>query len=624
MAEPFPAALAHDLVVIGGTPAGIACAVRAAREGLGVLLVHHTAHLGGMPANGLGVWDTRYERRRAPLYDEVRAGILAHYRDTYGADSAQFRAALPGAQGHTNGRFEPHVAERVFTGLVEREARITVVLSHHPVAADRDGATLRGVTFAAMAGPERFHATARVFADCSYEADLFPLAGIPYRVGRESRAEHAEPHAGGIFMAPVATAPDAGAARLAAAQAALRLRPFPGFQVRLAAGSGAADSHVQALNYRVMLTRDPARRRPVPRPAMRDAEFLRTLEFGAEIDGIPNQKLGLNRPQLLGPHLAYVEGDWATRRRVMDAHWEAALALLWFKQHDPSVSAAERQRWGEYGLAGDEFADHGHRPHEIYLREGRRLRGRALLTEADTTPVAPLARPPLHADSIGFTEWYIDSHACTRRRVPGSLEEGKMMLHQETFPGQVPFAALLPDGLDNVLVPVCLSATHVAWNTVRLEPTWMHLAESAAHAAVASCRTGIAPAGLDRAALLRTLARRGVPLAYFNDLEATPGDETVAAAQYFATRGFLPDYDARLSAPLDDGTATAWLAAAMDARGAAPLSIARAVQAGAGDRPLSAALRARWSALGAGLHPARGDALRALWRREHAMHGERP
>lgn len=611
----------HDLVVVGGTPAGIAFAVRAAREGARVLLVHHTGHLGGMLANGLGVWDTRYDRKRSPIYDEVRATIVAHYRDTYGPDSPQYCDALPGPSGHTNGRFEPHVAERILTALVACEARITVVLHHHPVAVERLGPTIASITFASRQDPALFRATARIFADCSYEADTFPLAGIAYRIGRESREEFGEPHAGEIYMEPRDAPPEATAAERGAALSALRLRPFSGYQVRRPESTGRADGNVQALNYRVILTSDPARRRPVPRPAHLDRELLATLEFGSEIEGIPNGKLGLNRPQLLGPHNAYVEGDWGVRRQVMDAHWEAALALLWFKQHDPSVSAEERQRWREYGLAGDEFADHGHRPYEIYLREGRRLRGRTVLTEADTTPADGIARPPLHADSIAFTEWYIDSHACTRRRVGGSLEEGKVMLHQETFPGQVPLRALLPEGVDNLVVPVNLSATHVAWNTVRLEPTWMHIAEAAAFAAVQAWRGGSPVASIDWGELRQTLAWRGVMLAFFNDLESAPENDAAAAAQYFSAYGFFPDFDARLDEPLDGGTAREWLRVGLAPHAPPdPLAVARAVAAAAvrGEPPLlprdlpGGAPQAGTTASDAPV--TRSEALIALWR----------
>jgi hypothetical protein len=165
---------------------------------------------------------------------------------------------------------------------------------------------------------------------------------------------------------------------------------------------------------------------------------------------------------------------------------------------------------------------------------------------------------PVHEDSIGVTEWYLDTHACTPRRIEGALEEGKMMLDVETFPGQVPYRAILPQGVDNLLVPVCLSSTHVAWGTIRLEPTWMNLCESAGHAAALAIQHKVAPAQLDPDLLLRKLAASHVMLSFFNDVDVSSDDPRVAAAQYFATKGFFADYNARLDEPLTESVRAAW------------------------------------------------------------------
>lgn len=562
--KPVTGVTRYDLIVVGGTPAGIVMAVRSAREGLRVLLVHHTRHLGGMLANGLGVWDTRYEGKRSPLYDEIRSAFFDHYCSTYGSDSAQYRDALPGESGHTNGKFEPRVAAAILDRLVRAEPGISLLLEHHLVAIERQGSSILRIMFSRMDRSATIAVTACVFADCSYEADTLPLAGIAYRIGRESMAEHGEPHAGVIYMQPKAGLPDGPAMDEAWRKAALKLRVFDDHQRRMPGSTGDGDGNVQAMNYRVILSRDPERRRPIERPASYERTVIQALEWGYEIEGLPNKKIGLNRPQLIGPHMAYVEGSWEVRRRVMDAHWNAAMAAVWHRQNDPEVSPEERARWREYGLATDEFPDNGNRPHEIYCREGRRLQGRSLLTQADTRPARNVLRAPIHADSIAFTEWYVDSHACTTRRLPGSLEEGKVMLYQETFPGQVPIGSILPREVDNLLVPVCLSATHVAWNTVRLEPTWMHIAESAAWVAILAVRSGRSPAAVNRDELLRLLARKGVMLAFFNDLESDPRNEFAVAAQYFANRGFFPDYDARLDEPIRQATARLWVRAGGD------------------------------------------------------------
>ncbi len=548
-----------DLVVVEATPGGIAMAVRAAREGLSVLLVNHNAHLGGILSSGLGVWDTLWEGRRSPIYDEAREAIFDHYRTTYGVDSPQYRDALPGKSGHTNGKFEPRVAEAILTRLVTQEKNIVVLRGCYPAGTERDGAMLKAVMFRELDGAAEVRVEARIFADCSYEGDLAAVAKVPYRLGREARDEFNEPHAGVVLMEPVKTAPTAEAARAAELHAKLKLRRFSGFQrIKEPESTGAADGEVQAFNYRTALSSDPANRLPVEKPADYDPEKLKSLEHGSIVAPIPNQKRGWNRPQLVGRQTAYVEADWAGRRKIMDAHWRATMGLLYFLQNDPSVEPARQKSWREYGFAKDEFTDHGHRPYEFYVREARRITGRYIFTQHDAMLASGLLRAPVHADSIGVTEWYLDTHACTPRRIPDALEEGKMMLDVETFPGQVPYRALLPQGVDNLLVPVCLSATHVAWGTIRLEPTWMNIAESAGYAAALSIKNQIAPAQLDPELLQRTLVTNHVMVSFFNDLDVASDDPRIAAAQYFATKGFFADYDARLDEPLKESTRRVW------------------------------------------------------------------
>ncbi len=557
-----------DLCIYEATPGGIAMAVRAAREGLSVVLVNHNDHLGGILSNGLGVWDTLWEGKRAPIYDEARQAVFDHYRMTYGEKSPQYRDALPGKSGHTNGKFEPKVAEVVLTDLVAREKRITLMRGFYPVTMEREGAVLKTVTFRRtvfqpVPKHERvensFYVQAKVFADCSYEGDLAALAKVPYRVGREARDEFNEPHAGVIFMSPVKSAPTPELARAAELHHRLKLRKFSGFQrIKQPESTGEADGNVQAFNYRTILSSDPANRLPVEKPANYDPEKLKLLEHGSIISPIPNSKRGWDRPQLVGMQTEYVEADWTGRQKIMNAFWDTTMALLYFLQNDPSVDPARQKSWREFGLAKDEFTDNGHRPHEFYVREARRITGRYIFTQHDAMLAEGLERAPVHEDSIAVTEWYLDTHACTPRRIEGALEEGKMMLDVETFPGQVPYRAILPQGVDNLLVPVCLSSTHVAWGTIRLEPTWMNLCESAGHAAAIAVQQRIAPAQLDPDGLLRKLATSHVMLSFFNDVDVSSDDPQVAAAQYFATKGFFADYDAQLDDPLTEAVKAVW------------------------------------------------------------------
>jgi hypothetical protein len=308
-----------------------------------------------------------------------------------------------------------------------------------------------------------------------------------------------------------------------------------------------------------MLTTDPANRVPISKPANYDPYFLKSLEIFSGVESIPNGKFGWNRPQLVGRQTAYVEGDRAVRQRIKDEHWEMTLGLLYFLQNDPSVPENVRRAWLEYGLARDEFADNGHRPYEIYVREARRISGRAIYTQHDAMLAPGLRRAPVHADSIAMTEWYMDSHSCTTARVPGGLDEGKAMLHQETFPGQVPYRCLLPQGVDNLLVPVCLSATHVAWGTVRLEPVFMQTGESAGLAAALALKNKTTPAQLNPDQLVRALCERRSMVTFFNDVNVGGDEKWISAAQYFGTKGFFHDYNARMAEPLKSATGRAWV-----------------------------------------------------------------
>lgn len=549
----------YKLVINGGTPGGVACAVRAAREGLTVLLVNRHAHLGGLLTSGIGVWDSQFEGKRSPIYDEVRTAIMEDYRTTYGADSPQYHEAVPSPGGYANGRFEPRVAEKVINEIVAREKNITLLKGFIPSSVEREGALLKAITFKPVQkGGSMVRVRAEIFADCTYEGDLAALAKVPYRVGREARTEFGEPHAGIIFMQPATVAPSPEASRLAALHDQLNLRKFPNWQVLLPQSTGAADDAVQAANYRTMLTTDPANRVPISKPANYDAYYLKTLEVYSGIE-IPNAKYGWNRPQLVGMQTAYVEADWEERKRIEDEHWDAMMGLLYFLQNDLTVPKVIRSAWQQYGLAKDEFADNGHRPYDFYVREARRITGRAIFTEHDANLAPGLLRAPVHADSIAFTEWYMDSHPCTAARVPGGLDEGKAMQHQETFPAQIPYRCLLPQGVDNLLVPVCLSATHVGWGTVRLEPVWMQTGESAGLASALAVKSKTTPAQIAPDDLVRALCDRRSMVAFFNDVDVSTNETWNAAVQYFGTKGFFHDYNARAAEPVKQTTGKAWI-----------------------------------------------------------------
>ena len=554
----------YDLIVIGAPPGGVACAVRAAREGLKVLLTTHTPILGGMIANGLSVWDTIHEGKRSPVYDELRQSIFDYYREKYGEDSEDYRNALPGERGHTNGRYEAHVAEKKVEELVRRESRITVERNVYPEAVEIADGRIVGLTLKSRADGATSKVSGDYYADCTYEGDLAAVAGVPYRLGRESAEEFGEPHAGHIFMRKLPDKPESEKTpeekRSERIRNSLNLRKFDGKYEILPESTLEADHRVQAYNMRTVLSKDPENRikHEAPPPGY-DEEWMKKLEPISMIGPLPNKKWGWNRPQLLETQHTYAESGWEAREETIARHYDATVQMLYFLQNDPSVSDELKNRWKEYGFAKDEFVNNNHRPYEIYVREARRIVGRDIVTEHDCMLCKEIERAPIKTGSIAISDWYMDAHACDYETVEGSTHEGKVVLLEETFPGQISYDCFLPETVENLIVPGCLSSTHVAWGAVRLEPAWMHYGESAAFAAVMAREGSGSFASVEVNRLQCRLADNRVMLTFFNDVDVAAPDSWVPAVQFWGTKGFFQSYDARPNDPLDEGTADAWI-----------------------------------------------------------------
>ncbi len=554
---------AYDLVVVGGTPGGIACAVRAAREGLSVLLVNHTRHLGGFVTSGAGGWEAPYDGLRSPLYGEMRAGAADYYRQTYGEDSPQHLASMPDATSRAHidrAKVEPRVAERLFNRMVGREPTLTVLLGYVPAVTGRDGTLLKSVVLKPLRGDGSVTVTAKVFADAMYEGDLMATAGISNRIGREARSQYNEPHAGVLYTKERPKAPGQRGFPMDADKGLLNIRYNSHATAEIVEGpqSGEADRSVMAYNYRLILTRNPSNRVMVTKPVNYDVAVARKASGGGFVPRLPNGKVAWNGGRLIGPQNGYPAAGWPERERISRQCLDAMLMALWYLQNDPSVPENRRKQFAGYGLAADEFADNANVPYEIYVREARRLVGRAVFTEHDNVLADGIARTPVHADSVAITDWPVDSVACLPRSVKGSNLDGIFFLGEETRPAQVPYRCLLAKEVDNLLVPVALSASHVGWGAIRLEPVWMQTGESAGFAAALAVKHNTTPAALDPGLLVRTLAKNRVTVSFFNDVDAASGQAWAPAVQYFGTQGFFADYDAKPQEPLTEARAKIW------------------------------------------------------------------
>ena len=570
--------LQFDLAVVGGTPGGISCALRGAREGLRVVLIEASAHFGGMWASGVQVFDTRYAGHRCPVLAEFTARLADHYCRTSGEGSPDHVMAQYGdpSKHGERPRFEPHVAEAIFRAMLADTRGLRVLERHRVESVEKAGSVLRELRVRPPTGG-LLRVGADIFVDATYEADLAALGGAAFRSGREGRDEFGEPHAGRHFttVEPIGEAGQALARRL-------NLHFFNRTSRRqFPASTGHGDGAVQAYSTRLVLTNRADNRVPVPRPAAYSRErYLGILDRSADAHtrpyplsshllhgslehmrlaaNMPNGKMDWLGANLVGGNHEYPHATLPRRAALYRAHLDHALGLLHFLQDDPAVPAGLREHLREWGLARDEYPDHGHCPPMMYVREARRLAGLHVFTEHDASRHPRHERTPIHPDAIAFAEWPMDSHDCNPVRQAGSFNDGEFILAETTLPSQVPFRCLLTEAADNLLVPVAMSATHVGWGTLRLEPVFIHTGEAAAVAAALSLRDNVPLRALRGSTLQPELLQRRIAVTHFADVDVGSDEPWVQDAQYLATRGFFPGYDAHPGQSVTPALATAW------------------------------------------------------------------
>jgi hypothetical protein len=480
----------YDIVVCGGTPGGIAAALAAARLGRSVALIEYHAHLGGMSASGLGKSDIEHRELIGGLFRDFVERIRGYYVERFGIDSENVRLCRNGYY------YEPAVAEQAFDAMIASQPSIDVHKSHALQAVDVSENRPRRIEVRDRTTGAVRTFRGQVFIDATYEGDLYALAGAAYRLGREGRDEFGEPHAGVVYF-------DYETGEF-----------LPG-------SSGAADPRLPAYTYRLCLTTDPANSHCVDRPPagfdravylpyLEDLaagrlgpprqfkegwgyypDHFNTLLRALSVTELPNGKVDANiNPRPLAfpfaeENAGYVEADWTHRERIALRHRELTLGLLYFLQHDPQVPREHRTLADRYHWPRDEFADNGHFPFQLYVREARRLRGCTTLTEDDVTGDARRGHARGCPDAVAVGEFPIDSFPC-RKRQPGDTRvlEGYLgMLAHLTRPYPIPYRIMVPESLDGLIVPVAASTTHIAYSSIRMEPTWMALGQAAGTAA---------------------------------------------------------------------------------------------------------------------------------------------
>ena len=518
----------YDIVVYGGTSAGVIAAVQAAKMGTRVVIVGPDKHLGGLSSSGLGFTDTGDKAVIGGLSREFYHRIWRHYQDpaawkwqkreAYG-NKGQGTAAIDG-EARTMWIFEPHAAEEVFEDFV-REYKIPVHRDewlNRERGVRKDGSRLVSIT---MLSGRTY--TAAVFIDATYEGDLMAAAGVDYHVGREAQNTYGEKwngvqtgvlhhrHHFGVLKKPISpylVPGDPGSGVLP------RISTAPPGEY------GQADKRVQAYCYRYCVTDHPDNRIPFPKPEGYDPRqyelLLRIFDAGwretfQKFDPIPNRKTDSNNhgpfsTDNIGFNYDYPEASYERRGEILKEHETYQKGWLYFIANDPRVPKEVQEEMRRWGLPKDEFTDNGGWPHQIYVREARRMLGSFVMTENEL-----LKRRPT-PDSVGMGSYTIDSHNVQRYITPeGSVQNEGDIGVPTNGPYEIAYGALVPKRgqADNLLVPVCVSSSHIAFGSIRMEPVFMVLGQSAATAAVMAIASGSAVQDVPYAELRERLLKDG-------------------------------------------------------------------------------------------------------------------
>jgi len=435
--------------------------------------------------------------------------------------------------------------------MLDSEPRINIFYNHRLLKAVKEGDKLVGVITEDLSDNKKQKSFyAKVFIDATYEGDLAAMAGAKYRVGRESRSEFNEKQAGLIYSR------------------------F-GFDEYLPGSTGNGDKAIQAFCFRLSMTRDSNNRVEIPKP-----DYYNRQDYLYLIDDIRNGKLAplleshlINRDEKFQPiqmwekpnnkveinnehvhpivgapcessdlaeeNWDYPEASYEERERIVKRYWNYQLGLIWFLQNDPELPIEYREEARKWGFCKDEFITNNNMPRQIYIRETRRIEGEYFLTQHDGDLIPEIGRTQIRSTSIGIAEYPFDSHGCHKYnpQYPGT-REGYFYIKHDPF--QIPYGVIVPEKIDGLLVTVCVSASHVAYQAIRMEPVYMSLGQVAGIAATLSVESGKTVRNIDVFKLQSLfVAKKGI-ITYFEDV--TIDDPDFNAFQLIGVLGGTKGY----------------------------------------------------------------------------------
>ena len=486
----------YDVVVYGGTPAGVIATVAAAREGANVLLIEQTKHVGGMNTSGIGTAESEH------LIEETISSLPLEFYSRmskyYGKEKTEFY-------------FESHVAEKIFLEMLNK-VNIKVTYEAFVVKVEKKGTVIKNITLS-----NRQTIKGKVFIDATYEGDLMARSGVSYTYGRENIEKYGESLAGiRLIDEPIEASPYDDNGKL-----------LYGFVERSTLTEGQASNRVMNYNFRLMMSTNKDRV-PFPKPTKYDSN--RYVLLSRLLKNVPETKFKdiidmyswtylkgkfeTNNKQKsvislghFGGNVEYPDGNYKIRQAVYNDHKNWTLGLLYFLAKDPSVPQKLHDEVNLYGLAADEFKDNSNFPYYLYIREARRMKGVLIQTQKDI--LDERTKP----DAICLGSHWIDCHHVQRVAVSKNkfVNEGRIW-EPISNPYEFSYRTITPkqNECSNLLVPVCLSVSHVAFCSARVESTWMQLGNSAGIAAALAVEQNRSVQDLNIKDLQKKLTQRSV------------------------------------------------------------------------------------------------------------------
>ncbi len=484
----------YDLVVYGGTSAGVSAAVQAKRMGKTVVLIEPGKHIGGLSSGGLGWTDSGNKSVIGGISREFYQRVKKHYDQDKAwkfQKREDYRFYRP--KDDAMWAFEPHVAEKIFREMLA-EHKVPVVFGERLDRKKGKGVVKDGRRILAIIMESGKTFAGKMFIDATYEGDLMATAGVAYTVGRESNRKYGE-QLNGVerkynthkhrFLKNVDPYVKPGD-RKSGLLHGIDPGPYP--------KDGEGDHRVQAYCFRMCMSDVPANRVPFPKPTDYDEKkyelLFRNFEAGdlrlpLKIDRMPNGMTDTNNncavsTDYIGQNYAYPEASYAERDKIINEHKSYQQGLMWSLSHHPRVPEKIRKQMSRWGLAKSEFKENGHWPHQIYVREARRMVGDYVMTELDCRRTRKTPQP------VGYGSYNMDSHNCMRYVTPdGYVQNEGDVQESPGGPYQISYRSLIPKKKQcgNLLVPVAVSSSHAAYGSIRMEPVFLILGQSASTAA---------------------------------------------------------------------------------------------------------------------------------------------